>query len=612
MEDTNKKRSAEEKGWRFVSIASAVARTLREEIDKDEEKVKEAQERLSVSREKLDQVRSIRTELVDITRSISGDPVMKGLDKIEKKMNMEELDNMEKKMDNLIEDLERVRADIRSQATEEPFFQGGAENITIKSRSGVGEGEGEGERKREQQASAGSNSVPEPPPAITKKRRGRPPKERKVPEKNQVKEPVINTKKPRLGLSSNINKEKMSSRRPATGSGRIGSERDVVSEQPSIPKQIVTSSSNQQFTDNDGQTYATHSDDESGVGDSSETLSEIPNNKPRAPVRQRLVYYRQDFEKKKTAEYFSGLSPERNEELNKRVLELRNDPTRGTDDWQVVRHMCMDDSHDNLFFACYQPHGLNVPVIQLVQARSYDIWAGQDEEIGVTIEAGQWYCTALQPYYKDDHLPTEQSTWRYEIHKLTSVEGEKEPGFCDGYFSFDDVNRRAVEDDLSEWSDGVCLLKSKSGHFVYGPFSWEDRTKYSISMETWKQCLPLILEKNTRKGPLFMKGFEDSILMEAGCSSDEIKMNKTTLPSKLSCRHIPVRWHEREVHVRRWVNRCIYNPNRVKKKFSGYFWEPEGEEGGEKKKRKARVAGYVELDPEQKEKRSGRVKSASD
>jgi len=134
----------------------------------------------------------------------------------------------------------------------------------------------------------------------------------------------------------------------------------------------------------------------------------------------------------------------------------------------------------------------------------------------------------------------------------------------------------------------------KDAVFVYGPFSWEDRTQFSISMDTWKECLPVILSRETKQGTLFWKGFSDSFLVEVSCTNEEISWNKTGKPTLDHGHVLPVLYDDRVVEQKKKINRCTRHKDQERSSYSKYFWVSAGVDEN-MLPRKEKVAAWIKL-----------------
>jgi hypothetical protein len=268
--------------------------------------------------------------------------------------------------------------------------------------------------------------------------------------------------------------------------------------------------------------------------------------------------------------YRMNLSAEERNRLDEEEKLMRNDPTRGTDDWKVILHVNMNTEHDNLYFACYRLKDMEEDTIQLVQAKPYNTWKSCPIESKVEMKNGDWHCVCLQPFHGDSNNPNESSRWRYQIHQLV-----RNNEFSTGFYSFDDATYRPEGQRAVEWAEPVSLLKSKS--FVYGPFSWKKPTgnivEFRIDHNDWHRAITPILAKKTKQGTLFWKGFEDSLLSQAGCTNEEIEANKDISKFRSGIRWLPVRYNERDEKWQKKISKCDVLLNKVRFAQTPYCWE---------------------------------------
>ena len=229
---------------------------------------------------------------------------------------------------------------------------------------------------------------------------------------------------------------------------------------------------------------------------------------------------------KSTWEYNQSLTDVKRIELDEMVKNLRENPTMGTQDWEVITHCCMDDTEDNLFLACYKMRGMTTRTIQLVKAMPYSHWETQKVAHDVKMKRGGWLCVVLQPHYMDGEESNVTTRWRYQVHKWYD-RGRK---FSSFFYSFDSCDYVPKSSDTRLWCEPVYLLRGDS--FVYGPFSWSQKEKgkrpveFRVDVKTWEEALPLILGRGTKEGSLFWRGFDDILLKQAGCGDEEIEGNK--------------------------------------------------------------------------------------
>lgn len=282
-------------------------------------------------------------------------------------------------------------------------------------------------------------------------------------------------------------------------------------------------------------------------------------------------------------------------DLDKKVLDLRANPAKGTDDWQVLLHANMDETSDNLYFVCYKLRGMKTRTVQLVSADHFDRWGSvQAVRDTVDVKKGAWHCTVMQYYYGDENGPVETTRWRYEVHHKLNV---KTKNLSKGYYSFDDKARRSsdtTDKDLGDWSESVLLTKS-GGAFLYGPFSW-DRTEdneFRVSDETWKEALPIILAQNTNDGSLFWQGFSDKLLLRANADPAHIADCKKAKQEIPDCPTLPVLFSEMERGKIRETGR-VWRSIEEKRKTSPFVWaDPVPSEKGRPKKQDPKVGAWM-------------------
>jgi hypothetical protein len=240
-------------------------------------------------------------------------------------------------------------------------------------------------------------------------------------------------------------------------------------------------------------------------------------------------------------DYLNSLSQEKLEMLNHEARKMRDDPTLGSDDWETLLHVNMQD-HDNLYIVCYTLENMTEDTIQIVQADPYERWQNDDSVKNlVDMKKGEWWCTSLQPYWKDEDQPIEHCRWRYQTHGYYPKTNKLTLGF----YSFDDRTKRSKgEKDtmMRDWSEELCL--KKSGRFLYGPFSWEDKSEFRISRLDWEKALPAVLKAETKKGTLFWQGFSDALLLKAGASEEHIADCKKKKSELADCPNLPVLFNE--------------------------------------------------------------------
>jgi hypothetical protein len=290
--------------------------------------------------------------------------------------------------------------------------------------------------------------------------------------------------------------------------------------------------------------------------------------------------------------YFEKLEPKLKSQLDRKVMELRSNPTAGTDEWEVLLHANMDAKCDNLYFACYIMKGMTYETVQLVKALPYDDWRIAPLERLPVRENGDWNYIVLQPFWKDADLPNERSRWRYQLHHYKP--GEDGGEFSKGFYSFDDPASMPTGTNIAKWEEPVSLLRGQ--HFVYGPFSWKKKPggktiDYEIDYNDWKQALPAILARCTKQGSLFWKGFEDSLLLECDCTYDEIVQNRFYDRFTPGTRWLPIRYESRDSKWRSFIQRCLPYQNLVRWTKTPHCWE--GKTQGAKGRR---VAGWMEME----------------
>ena len=287
---------------------------------------------------------------------------------------------------------------------------------------------------------------------------------------------------------------------------------------------------------------------------------------------------------KSTWEYNQSLTDVKRIELDEMVKNLRENPTMGTQDWEVITHCCMDDTEDNLFLVCYKMRGMTTRTIQLVKAMPYSHWETQKVAHDVKMKRGGWLCVVLQPHYMDGEESNVTTRWRYEVHKWYD-RGRK---FSSFFYSFDDCDYVPNSSDTRLWCEPVYLLRGDS--FVYGPFSWSQKEKgkrpveFRVDVKTWEEALPLILGRGTKEGSLFWRGFDDILLKQAGCGDEEIEGNKKKGRfNERSMRMLPVRYVDRDKAWKDVLPVCVRYERNEKFKFHKQLWEnPDADENDEK------------------------------
>jgi hypothetical protein len=112
--------------------------------------------------------------------------------------------------------------------------------------------------------------------------------------------------------------------------------------------------------------------------------------------------------------------------------------------------------------------------------------------------------------------------------------------------------------DLIDWSESVRLLRRDS--FVYGPFSWVDRSSLKIARDVWVDAIQAIIDKRTRVGTLFWKGFEDSVFIEAGVTNETLKQAKEITTKEEGGACIPVLFSELRKSRQEEIRRLTHEP----------------------------------------------------
>ena len=261
--------------------------------------------------------------------------------------------------------------------------------------------------------------------------------------------------------------------------------------------------------------------------------------------------------------YFDSLSIERMNELDRLAKAMREDPSVGTDDWEVLQHVNMQHLEDNLYLACYKEQGLEEVSVQLIQADKYDRWKKNNSATKVDTSKGQWRYTVLRTYYLDEDKPIENCRWRYEIHQYY----QEKKKWSKGYYSFDNRLFRSHEpatkrELLTDWSEKLTMLKGHS--FLFGPFSWEDENEFRIPEEIWIKAIPIVIATKTHLGSLFWQGFSDRVLLVAGCKLEDIEKNKKMAPKeviKSGGDVLPVLYTDMEPARQKLLVRCFRSSN---------------------------------------------------